>query len=208
MLPDIAIGAIGAALIGALISLVGLIISKETKVSEFRQAWIDALRTELSDYLVSVNAVIDAKCLLFKTANERFDTLQTYFSNLNQAYYLIALRLNSDEILAKRLQACMLEISKLAKDKGNANEAEFEAARVNFIVVANQLLKDEWRRVKVGEPVYRVTRYFSGLIVLLLIFLSVLIVTMQKVETSATKKSQASEASDKAAVAKGATIPK
>ena len=42
-IPDQAIGAIAAALIAGLISLLGLIISKEQKVSDFRQAWIDAL---------------------------------------------------------------------------------------------------------------------------------------------------------------------
>lgn len=46
-IPPVAIGAIGAALIAATVSLLGLIISKEQKTSEFRQAWIDALRSDL-----------------------------------------------------------------------------------------------------------------------------------------------------------------
>ncbi len=31
------------ALVGSLVAYVGLLISKESKISEFRQAWIDAL---------------------------------------------------------------------------------------------------------------------------------------------------------------------
>ena len=47
-LPDVAIGTMIAAFIAGLVSLLSLIISKEQKVSEFRQAWIDALRAEIS----------------------------------------------------------------------------------------------------------------------------------------------------------------
>ena len=47
-IPDVAIGAVVAALIAAIVSLLGLIISKEQKTSEFRQAWIDALRSDLT----------------------------------------------------------------------------------------------------------------------------------------------------------------
>jgi hypothetical protein len=41
-LPKEIAGTLVAAAIAAFISLVGLIITKESKVSEFRQAWIDA----------------------------------------------------------------------------------------------------------------------------------------------------------------------
>lgn len=44
---DLSVGAVGAAMIAAFVSFLGLIIGKEQKTSEFRQAWIDALRSEL-----------------------------------------------------------------------------------------------------------------------------------------------------------------
>ena len=47
----LALGAITAALITGFLSLLGLIISKEQKTSEFRQQWIDALRQELAEFL-------------------------------------------------------------------------------------------------------------------------------------------------------------
>lgn len=40
---SISIGAVGAAIIAGFFSIVSLIIGKEQKTSEFRQAWIDAL---------------------------------------------------------------------------------------------------------------------------------------------------------------------
>jgi len=49
-----AIGPIIAAIIGAVVALVSLIISKESKLSEFRQAWIDSLRQEIADFLSNI----------------------------------------------------------------------------------------------------------------------------------------------------------
>ena len=46
-----------AALITALIVFVNLIVSKEQKTSEFRQAWIDGLRTDLSVFFSSARAL-------------------------------------------------------------------------------------------------------------------------------------------------------
>ncbi|MGV3742883.1 MAG: hypothetical protein ACO1NO_11300 [Burkholderiaceae bacterium] len=44
------------ALIAAAASLVATTLSKEQKVSEFRQAWIDGLRSELATFLSSARA--------------------------------------------------------------------------------------------------------------------------------------------------------
>jgi hypothetical protein len=57
--PDAAIGATVAALIAGTVSLLGLIISKEQKTSEFRHAWIDALRSDLTAFLTQINAIHD-----------------------------------------------------------------------------------------------------------------------------------------------------
>ena len=53
-----ALGAIFAALIAGFFSYLNLIISKESKISEFRQDWVDHLRTEIGNYAASVNAFI------------------------------------------------------------------------------------------------------------------------------------------------------
>jgi hypothetical protein len=56
-LPDQAVGAVAAALIAGLISLLGLIISKEQKVSDFRQAWIDALRSDIAAVITHAQSI-------------------------------------------------------------------------------------------------------------------------------------------------------
>lgn len=50
----IPIGAIVAALVAGFFSVLSLIVSKEQKISEFRQQWIDSLRQELSDHMAAV----------------------------------------------------------------------------------------------------------------------------------------------------------
>lgn len=96
-IPPLAIGAITAALITAAISLLGLIISKEQKVSEFRQAWIDALRTELSSVISHANALCDVRSLTNLTLMEKWALGRENLTKINTDVSSIRLRLNKDE---------------------------------------------------------------------------------------------------------------
>lgn len=160
---DLTIGAVGAALIGALVSLIGLIISKEAKVSEFRQAWIDDLRSSLSTFLAHINALVDLKRASFISEEEVFDREQGLLRELNSSYYQIALRINSEEPLAKDLQKVMVKLSKVVKDEEEL--ANYDGHRVEFIRAAASLLKAEWVRVKRGERVYRLANLIAGVAV-------------------------------------------
>lgn len=193
MIPDVAVGAIAAALIGAIISLVGLIVAKESKVSEFRQSWIDALRVELSAFLSSANAAVDAQKLSFKNDTERFKTLQPFYQNLNENYYLIALRLNSKEDNSKNLKACMIGISAFVKDSGSDFDF-FESRRVDFINISNALLKEEWTRVKAGEPVYRISRWIAAVATLVLLVAVVAVVLKTPAAPAPTRITKISKA--------------
>jgi hypothetical protein len=53
----VAMSAVIAALIAGAFAFFSLVVTKETKVSEFRQAWIDALRAEISTYISRLRAV-------------------------------------------------------------------------------------------------------------------------------------------------------
>lgn len=59
MAVDITFGAVGAALIAAIVSLIGLILGKEQKTSEFRQEWINSLRAEITQFVTNVTAISD-----------------------------------------------------------------------------------------------------------------------------------------------------
>ena len=168
-LPPLAIGAIVAALITGLISLLGLIISKEQKVSEFRQDWIDALRSELAALISHANAIHGAKTatLMAKTtafpgdAGDTWARVRLDFVGINEAVAKIRLRLNpkEKESIDVLNQIDALEQA-LAPNKSihysNLNKLEKE-----LVAKAQVVLKKEWRRVQKGERVYQIAKYFA-----------------------------------------------
>lgn len=92
-LPDAAIGSISAALIGAFIGYLGLVIAKENKVSEFRQAWIDGLRKEVAEVVAHFIA-IRAVYAYGPSHKEFLDASQSHFVAANIANTAIRTRLN------------------------------------------------------------------------------------------------------------------
>src|SRR5271166_3862254 len=96
-LPKESAGAIVAALIAGLISLLGLIISKEQKVSDFRQAWIDALRDDIAVVITHAHAIHGAYLANFPTQRELWNSISADFVAINEAWARIRLRLNPKE---------------------------------------------------------------------------------------------------------------
>jgi hypothetical protein len=109
-IPDIAIGAVVAAFIAALVSFLSLIISKEQKTSEFRQAWIDALRSDIAAVVAHANAIHGAAAAQFGTAAKTWVAAREDFVGINQASANIRLRLNCKE---KESQAVLKSIENL-----------------------------------------------------------------------------------------------
>lgn len=109
-IPDVAIGAIVAALIAGLVSLLGLVISKEQKTSEFRQAGIDALRTELSAVIAHTNAIYGANTANFGTLTDLWGDVRDNYVGLNEATASIRLRLNPKEPHAQAVLARIEEL--------------------------------------------------------------------------------------------------
>ena len=169
-LGGITVGAVGAAIVAGFISLIGMIIGKEQKVSEFRQAWINDLRQCLSDYLVSVNAICDLTRL--KNAGKEIDDAQLIenLKELNKANHGIILRINSKESVSKALIAAMEEFEALAASKNKFHPSEIKKVEEKYISGAKSLLKYEWRRVKRGEPVFYLTKYAAFLAIAILVW--------------------------------------
>lgn len=166
MLPEIAIGAIIAAIIAAMISLAGLVIAKESKVSEFRQNWIDSLRSELSSFTSHLNALSDINVIEFDNEKERFECSKDSVVKLNEAYYSVALRLNVIEESSALVRNSMVKLSQSVKQPLAFSKADFDEAQIEFISVSNSLLKHEWSRVKAGEAAYRWTLRLAGTILI------------------------------------------
>jgi hypothetical protein len=138
--------AIAGSLLIAFVSLLGLIISKEMKVSEFRQAWIDALRDDLSDLISHVSAIREEH----SSGDLRASELAIY-----KAMARIRLRLNMDGDEEKALAARIYSLGDVLTATHTTSEVQTESEQI--LSTAQILLKKEWEVVKAGEPVYRRT---------------------------------------------------
>lgn len=162
----ISIGAIGAALIAGIVSLLGLIISKEQKTSEFRQTWVDSLRSEITSYLTSFNAIADALLVTYANQNDKVAALSPLYSKFNEAGYAITLRLNPDEGRSKAVLACMKRFNQLAAVESNMVPAKIKPIEIELLAASKDQLKYEWKRVKRGEPTFWITKIVAGLVII------------------------------------------
>jgi hypothetical protein len=162
MITSLSIGAVGAAIVAAIISLVGLIVTKEQKISEFRQQWIDSLRTEITNYLTNINAISDALGVPYGNQTEKVKALSDLYSELNRSHFMITLRLNEEERFSAAVLGCMKDFTDLSGDETNFRSAEQrKSIEKRFLVASKLLLKHEWNRVKKGEPSFIIAKYVT-----------------------------------------------
>lgn len=161
MIPDVAIGVIFAALIAGLISLVGLIVAKEQKTSEFRQAWIDATRESISAYLTSLNSVHDALQVKYKDHAEKVDKLGPFYREANKSAMDLYLRLNPKESAHVELFDMMDEVWKISTKDETFKLEKLKDLEDSIVKKSQSILKSEWRRVKRGELAFVVAKWMA-----------------------------------------------
>jgi hypothetical protein len=164
-IPDAAIGATIAALIAGTVSLLGLIISKEQKTSEFRQAWIDGLRGDLVAFLTQFNAIHDATRVKYPDHAKKVETLRPLYMTLNSSTFSILLRINPHEDNCKRLLDAMETFNGLSVDEARLTTDNIRAIETEFLAASQALLKSEWRRVKSGETTFKLAKLLALLVV-------------------------------------------
>lgn len=137
--------AIEAGLIATCVTLLGILITNQSKVSEFRQKWIDALREDAAT-LITHTLVINAA--------HHGDDVDESFIQVYQTTARIRLRLNPKEENTIGVITAMNEM----RDANHAENVEFQVINQKigvFTDAVQNVLKSEWRRVKFGEPLYR-----------------------------------------------------
>jgi hypothetical protein len=164
-LPEIAVGAVVAATIAAVISLLGLIITKEQKVSEFRQAWIDALRTELSSLIAHLNAMHSGMANNAGSSAEDWGRVREDYIGANRYTASIRLRLNPDEPKNQKVLAALEQLESKFSAGGMPSHEELDRIEKQLVAAAQFVLKSEWVRVREGERVYRVARLLTGFVI-------------------------------------------
>ncbi|MGG7603563.1 hypothetical protein [Massilia sp. BKSP1R2A-1] len=165
--PDAAIGAIIASIIGAAMILISTILSKEQKTSEFRQSWVDSLRDDLSELIGGVSELVVFAHEKSKAGaihaheflEENFETLE----RLERLHVRVLLRLNPKEHtkLAKLIDDLVGNTVEEIKSTA-ANEEVLAKSKKLIIEESQRVLKLEWKRVKSGELAFRTIKYLSA----------------------------------------------
>lgn len=165
------LGPILAATIAGAVAFLASVFSKEQKTSEFRQAWIDSLRSDLSE-LISIALQLGDEILVRHKRGENTEAIQAHlrtkeseFQRLEACKARIRLRLNP-----KEHQILLEAVRAMSDPSGHDAKAE------HLISESQRVLKAEWRRVKRGEPVFFVTKWLS-----LMVFLTALAIAISMV---------------------------
>lgn len=157
-----------AALISFIVAVTSAVIAKEQKISEFRQVWINELRTDIASMINLANdCTFNLICIRSEKPNteKRKDLHLTYNSTMSALEFkrtLIKLKLNPDKDKAF-IYEIDLVIDKInnASDKcisNNKFDELIESANATFYSFEEKshiILKSEWERVKKGELLYR-----------------------------------------------------
>ena len=162
-LPDLTVI---VALIAGWFSLLGLLISKEQKISEFRQQWIDALRTEVSSLIAHANTLQAFLSLKPAHDNKAFEISRLDYTGINQAAAQIRMRLNPEEESGKAILATIVEIENLFADGKVPDHQILNSTEKELVRKTSISLKNEWNRVKRGELVFAFTKWISAVVAL------------------------------------------
>jgi hypothetical protein len=156
-------GGVAAAAITAVAAVASALISRKLKISEFRQAWIDALREEIAKYLTAIDTTRYRFGMTERPGStaKDLDNLEDARNAAMLAYRRIVLRLNITEPphvkLTQELQRLMLIKSK------TPDVSQME----RVITQARDVLRYEWAVTKYGlfaRPILMCKSWFKRLL--------------------------------------------
>lgn len=151
-------GPIAAALIAGTISFTITVLAKDQKTSEFRQAWIDGLRSDVSDFVGLAHAMASVAALMERKGGDVEDYLlerHDDFTKMEALSARIRLRLNSIEHFD------IIKILDFFRSGEAAGREELDQASTELVRKIQGVLKSEWNRVKRGEFSFRLLKGFS-----------------------------------------------
>ncbi|EGM68730.1 hypothetical protein [Shewanella sp. HN-41] len=151
------IGVVIAALIAGAFSFLSLVLTKEQQISQLRQNWIDALRDDISKYISALVSTEEIYWAMKQKHGDSVDVLARSVETKEEhkvlaiAYSNIMMRLNPDDKSKhqKDLRKSLVQSKKLAN---NGKWYESVAMVDSIRDFAQLTLKEEWERVKIGEP--------------------------------------------------------
>lgn len=153
-----------AAIIAALVSFLTLVISKEQSVSEFRQQWIDELRKDIAIIVGRIIAIHGASIKHKDEPEKLWATVKPDWTGFHRVIVRIRLRLNPDEAgekegpATKAVLKAFEELESIFKSQ-KPQFHELDSLVKTLVGNAQTILKENWDRVREGEPVYRRTKW-------------------------------------------------
>lgn len=181
-LDPVTLGAVIAAVITGVLSLLGLIISKEQKTSEFRQQWIESLRSDISMLLSRVEVVMLHVRAIKQDASHQsgitnklsnaaiFDTVTEDIREAERCYHQVLLRINPVE--HKKISDILEEMRQKFTSGNIPSSEELHKIEQQLISNTQTILKAEWERVKKGEPTFKMAKYISATLILLALIIA------------------------------------
>ena len=142
---DLGSGLTAAVIIGAIVSIVTLIVGRGSKISEFRQAWINDQRADLATFGAAALSL----------ARQKSSDRAADYDKLEQAALRIRLRENpiKPEWTAVIASMDQVRTDLLAHDAASRDIFTNVAAITD---AASLVLKGEWKKVRSGEIGYRI----------------------------------------------------
>jgi hypothetical protein len=161
-----AIAVIVASIIAGWVAFFSLVISKEHTVSDFRQKWIDELRKDIAVVVACVSGIHGASMAQRTYLDPLWANVKTDLTRFDEAVARIRLRLNPEEKRKKERLAtkAVLGALEMLESIFADSEPQFHQlpALVTTVVTNSQvILKENWKRVRSGELIYRVTKWMT-----------------------------------------------
>lgn len=156
-----------AAIIAGWVAFFSLIISKEQSVSSFRQQWIDELRKDIAQVVARVTGIHGES--VTKSQGEQHTLwlrVKADLSSFNELVARIRLRLNPQESTKKEGPATKEVLASLKEldsifDSPEPRFDKLEEQLNNLVENAQVILKENWRRVRSGEVVYKISKWVT-----------------------------------------------
>ena len=181
---------IALALVGASVSFVGIILSKEQKVSEFRLNWLEALRDDIASLIARALAIhaVHRNAGGPPISNSPIGIKLTEdFLEINRVSVRIRLRLNPKKQTHMPVILLMDEIEDLfGKGIANAPFEQIDELTTRVTKASQQLLRSVWEEVKNGEPTFQVTKWVALGVALISLGLLAFVVVLQVRQTNRT----------------------
>lgn len=152
----IAIGAVIAALIVMYSGYLNLKISRSHAVSDYRQEWINSVREKFSEFLNEADRILSD--LSYKHVEETFEEQYPNESqSLKHKLYTVRLFLNKNENEHTELieKATQLKNHMLYTPLDKIDYDSIRQDNEALVGLFQDILKDEWNRVKWGERTWK-----------------------------------------------------